>query len=330
MVAKIYLSFNRRRIVNLIIGTEVLFLTSSLKESIIDHGFFFIDNYCFDGKWSFEGGCELFLKILISFLNLFSYIISLNNLSISKKGIFKYYILRRAFQCGKEFFQNFEEYSRFRKTQVFIGTKLKNPTEEEIFDLSDNVCIVCRDEMTSDMSKKLPCKHILHTLCLQDWLRRQFSCPICMATISSSLTTTNKQVLDSKLFSLNKTSINSIAFSIGLSRDFKIPKFFKKNYFNSNSLPTLFPDATNLFFWVYGEKINKNVQNKKKNFESLLQKNFVNFKNGFNLKNIEKKYFQILWFEKKSEKFDCFLKNEFHKKMKIYIHNRKKLIDLKK
>ncbi|ABW98108.1 hypothetical protein HAN_2g286 (nucleomorph) [Hemiselmis andersenii] len=330
IVVKVYLAFNRRRIVNLIIGTEVLFLTSSIKESIIDHAFFFIDNYYFDGKWSFQGGCELFLKIWVSFLNLFSYILSLNNISISKKGIFKYYILRRAFQCGKEFFQNFEEYSRYRKTQVFIGTIMKNPTEEEIFDLSDNVCIVCRDEMDSKMSKKLPCKHILHTLCLQDWLRRQFSCPICMTTISSSLTTTAKQNFDSDLLSLKKTNINSIAFSFGFTRNNKISKNFKKNHLNSGSLPTLFPDPTNLFFWANGEKINKNGQNKKKIFESLIHKNFLNFKNGFNLKNIEKEYFQILWFEKKSEKFDGYFKNEFHKKMKNYIYNRKKLIDQEK
>lgn len=42
----------------------------------------------------------------------------------------------------------------------------------------DNVCIICREEMTSGC-KKLPCNHIFHTSCLRSWFQRQQSCPTC-------------------------------------------------------------------------------------------------------------------------------------------------------
>lgn len=44
----------------------------------------------------------------------------------------------------------------------------------------DNVCIICREEMTmATVNKKLPCGHVFHVHCLRSWLERQQSCPIC-------------------------------------------------------------------------------------------------------------------------------------------------------
>ena len=42
----------------------------------------------------------------------------------------------------------------------------------------DNVCIICREEMTV-MCKKLPCNHIFHVSCLRSWFQRQQTCPTC-------------------------------------------------------------------------------------------------------------------------------------------------------
>lgn len=43
---------------------------------------------------------------------------------------------------------------------------------------SDNVCIICREEMVTGC-KKLPCNHIFHTSCLRSWFQRQQTCPTC-------------------------------------------------------------------------------------------------------------------------------------------------------
>jgi hypothetical protein len=296
VLAQVYISFNRRRTVNIIVGIELISLTLSIKESIIDHFFTLSNEKFFDCKWTFHGANELLLKIWISGQSLFSFISALNSLSISKKGVFKYYVLRRAFQCGKELFQNFEEYDRYRKTQVCIGSIMENPDEEDISGLSDNVCIVCRDDMLPESSKKLPCKHVLHTLCLQDWLRRQFGCPICMTPISTEMVKTAKQEEESGKLSYNKAKINIIATATGLSRNIEIKdslQYFKNNFV---SLPSLFPDFTNMFFWEsYNSEENK-TKKKIKNFRFLYSKNIQKFKKCTKL-YVNKKYLKNTWIE---------------------------------
>lgn len=296
VVAQIYLSFYRRRTVNLIVGVELVSLTLSLKELIIDHFFTLANENFFDCRWTFIGANELLLKSWISGQNLFSFISALNNLSFSKKGVFKYYILRKAFQFGKELFQNFEEYNRYRKTQVCIKTIMEKPDEEDILSLSDNICIVCRDDMLPDFSKKLPCRHVLHTICLQDWLRKQFGCPICMAPISTGMTKTANQKEESQKLSYTKTKVNILATATGLSKNIEIKdsvQFFKDNFI---SLPSLFPDFTNIFFWESPESKENKTKKKIKNFHVLYSKNIRKFGNTAKF-YLKKKYIKNTWFE---------------------------------
>lgn len=50
-------------------------------------------------------------------------------------------------------------------------------TPEELSQ-GDNVCIICREEMTTGC-KKIPCNHIFHASCLRSWFQRQQTCPTC-------------------------------------------------------------------------------------------------------------------------------------------------------
>ena len=55
------------------------------------------------------------------------------------------------------------------------------PTQQDLD--RDNVCIVCREEMSLQddvqklVPKKLKCGHCFHFKCLRSWLERQQSCP---------------------------------------------------------------------------------------------------------------------------------------------------------
>lgn len=60
-----------------------------------------------------------------------------------------------------------------------MNTMYPNATAEELAS-SDNVCIICREEMVPNgTAKRLPCNHIFHVSCLRSWFQRQQTCPTC-------------------------------------------------------------------------------------------------------------------------------------------------------
>lgn len=65
-----------------------------------------------------------------------------------------------------------------------MNTLYPDATPEELAQ-SDNICIICREDMLNT-SKKLPCGHIFHTACLRSWFQRQQTCPTCRLNILRS------------------------------------------------------------------------------------------------------------------------------------------------
>jgi len=52
-------------------------------------------------------------------------------------------------------------------------------------------CVICMVEfLVGDPVRFLPCMHIYHTSCIDDWLMRSFTCPSCMEPVDSALLTT--------------------------------------------------------------------------------------------------------------------------------------------
>ncbi|XP_078726461.1 E3 ubiquitin-protein ligase synoviolin [Lampetra fluviatilis] len=62
-----------------------------------------------------------------------------------------------------------------------MNTLYPDATPEELA-ATDNVCIICREEMVTG-AKRLPCNHIFHTSCLRSWFQRQQTCPTCRMDI---------------------------------------------------------------------------------------------------------------------------------------------------
>lgn len=51
-------------------------------------------------------------------------------------------------------------------------------------------CVICMIEfMVGDPVRYLPCMHIYHEKCIDDWLMRSFTCPSCMEPVDAALLT---------------------------------------------------------------------------------------------------------------------------------------------
>ncbi|XP_046985377.1 RING finger protein 11 [Schistocerca americana] len=51
-------------------------------------------------------------------------------------------------------------------------------------------CVICMVEFNvNDPVRYLPCMHIYHVQCIDDWLMRSFTCPSCMEPVDAALLT---------------------------------------------------------------------------------------------------------------------------------------------
>ncbi|KAF3834734.1 hypothetical protein F7725_027292 [Dissostichus mawsoni] len=48
-------------------------------------------------------------------------------------------------------------------------------------------CVICMDFEYGDPIRFLPCMHIYHMDCIDDWLMRSFTCPSCMEPVDAAL-----------------------------------------------------------------------------------------------------------------------------------------------
>lgn len=49
-------------------------------------------------------------------------------------------------------------------------------------------CVICMmDFVYGDPIRFLPCMHIYHMDCIDDWLMRSFTCPSCMEPVDAAL-----------------------------------------------------------------------------------------------------------------------------------------------
>ena len=104
--------------------------------------------------------------------------------------------MRDLFLSFRSFFKRVADFAKYRNATRDMNVRYPDATPSEVG--SDDVCIICREEMrpiqlnenandparASPLAqrmrpKKLPCGHILHLSCLRSWLERQQNCPTC-------------------------------------------------------------------------------------------------------------------------------------------------------
>lgn len=88
-----------------------------------------------------------------------------------------------------------------------MNTLYPDATSEELA-MSDNICIICREDMVNN-SKKLPCGHIFHTVCLRSWFQRQQTCPTCRLNIlQTSITASQTPAPQAAANNNNNVNVN--------------------------------------------------------------------------------------------------------------------------
>lgn len=91
--------------------------------------------------------------------------------------IFTYYgmplhILRDLWMSIKNLQRRIEAYMRYRRLTANMNERFPAPSEEQLSE-TDKICIICREEMTVETGRLLPCAHVFHLDCLRMWLQRQ-------------------------------------------------------------------------------------------------------------------------------------------------------------
>lgn len=102
------------------------------------------------------------------------------------------FAFRPMYYTVRAFKKAFNDVIMSRRAIRNMNTLYPDATPEELA-ASDNVCIICREEMHAGVaSKKLPCNHIFHTSCLRSWFQRQQTCPTCRLNILRTPATTQQ------------------------------------------------------------------------------------------------------------------------------------------
>ncbi|PAA81889.1 hypothetical protein BOX15_Mlig032555g1 [Macrostomum lignano] len=92
---------------------------------------------------------------------------------------FPLFAIRPAYTAFRSFKLALSDMVLSRRAIRIMQQRYPDATAEDLSS-SDNVCIICREEMLPDTGcKKLPCGHMFHSNCLRSWFQRQQTCPTC-------------------------------------------------------------------------------------------------------------------------------------------------------
>lgn len=134
-----------------------------------------------DSPWDEKAVCLLYTELVMSILKVSLYIIFVA--AMLKYYNFPLFALRPIYLSLRTLKKALCDVIMSRRAIRNMNTLYPNATPEELAN-SDNVCIICREEMTGNgTSKKLPCNHIFHVSCLRSWFQRQQTCPTCRMDI---------------------------------------------------------------------------------------------------------------------------------------------------
>lgn len=141
-----------------------------------------------ENSWENKAVYLLYTELLMSLLKVILY---LTFISIMMKiHTFPLFAIRPMYLSMRALKKALNDVIMSRRAIRNMNTLYPNATAEDLAN-NDNVCIICREEMTGNGSaKKLPCNHIFHVSCLRSWFQRQQTCPTCRMDVLQTVATT--------------------------------------------------------------------------------------------------------------------------------------------
>lgn len=161
--------------VQLVFGFEYAILLTIVMNTLVKYVLHSIDLHS-DNPWEnkavFVLYTELFVTLVRVLLYVLFFVIMVRIYTLPLFAVRPMYLTMRAFKKA------FNDVVLSRRAIHNMDTLYPDATAEELA-ATDNVCIICREEMTASSTKKLPCNHIFHRNCLRSWFQRQQTCPTC-------------------------------------------------------------------------------------------------------------------------------------------------------
>ncbi|XP_023330216.1 E3 ubiquitin-protein ligase synoviolin B isoform X2 [Eurytemora carolleeae] len=161
--------------VQLVFGFEYAILLTIILNTVIKYILHSVDLHS-ETPWENKAVFMLYTELFIGFLKVLLYVlffmIMVRIFTLPLFAVRPMYLTMRAFKKA------FNDVVLSRRAIHNMNTLYPDATAQEL-ENTDNVCIICREEMVAPSAKKLPCNHIFHRSCLRSWFQRQQTCPTC-------------------------------------------------------------------------------------------------------------------------------------------------------
>ena len=160
--------------VQLVFGFEYAVLVTVILHVFVKYVLHTVDLHR-DNPWENKAVYLLYMELILGGVKVILYILFLA--IMIKVHTFPLFVIRPMYLTIREFKKALSDVVLSRRAIRNMNTLYPDATAEDL-SATDNVCIICREEMHL-MCKKLPCNHIFHTSCLRSWFQRQQTCPTC-------------------------------------------------------------------------------------------------------------------------------------------------------
>jgi len=160
--------------VQLVFGFEYAVLLTAILHVFVKYVLHAVDLRR-DNPWENKAVYLLYTELILGGVKVVLYILFLA--IMIKVHTFPLFVIRPMYLTIREFKKALSDVVLSRRAIRNMNTLYPDATAEDL-SATDNVCIICREEMHL-MCKKLPCNHIFHTSCLRSWFQRQQTCPTC-------------------------------------------------------------------------------------------------------------------------------------------------------